>query len=131
MNQSEALTLAIEMLERVAPSSSLDAREFYEKLGQIKAAVSGIGSEFAALTSVGEEVGAPLASWPRTVLVCGEEFCEITSQTIEGRHLLLMESSRDPGEAPEIIVDARTCEVLVDEAYNGFQSYRDQVTSVR
>jgi hypothetical protein len=63
------------------------------------------------------------ASWPRTAIICGEEFCEIAQQTFEGRDLILMESCRDGGEAPAVIVDASTNEIVVDEACNGFQDY--------
>ena len=112
MNQSEALKLAIEMLEKVAPGTNFDSREFYENLDNIKATVS--PAEFSS------------SFWPRTAIVVGEEFYEIGHQTIEGRNLLLMESSRDGGEAPAIIVDADTHEVVMDEVYNGFQDYHEE-----
>jgi len=134
MNQSEALSQAVEMLERVAPGRNYDAKEFYEKLRGIKAAIlpeipnavyatlagAGIMRESAA-----ERSSAPV-TWPRTVIVDGEEFYEIDRQTIEGRNLLLMASSRDGGEAPAVIVDADTHRVIIDEAFNGFQDYRDE-----
>jgi hypothetical protein len=112
MNQSEALNLAVEMLERVAPGTNYETRDFYEKLSNIKATIS--------------PVKPSSSSWPRTAIVDGEEFYEIGRQTIEGRELLLMESCRDGGEAPAIIVDANTHEVLLDEVYNGFQDYRKE-----
>jgi hypothetical protein len=40
MNQSEALNLAIEMLERVAPGTNFDTREYYDNLRDIKATIS-------------------------------------------------------------------------------------------
>lgn len=134
MNQSEALSQAVEMLERVAPGRNYDAREFYEKLRAIKAAIlsdnssavcPGLTCTGTGRDSAAEQSPAPL-TWPRTVIVVGEEFYEIDRQTIEGRNLLLMESSRDGGEAPAVIVDADTHEVVIDEAYNGFQDYRDE-----
>ena len=39
MNQSEALTLAVEMLERVATGRNYDTREFYDRLRDIKATI--------------------------------------------------------------------------------------------
>ena len=107
MNQAEALTLAVEMLERVAPGRNYDPREFHNKLRDIKATIS----------------PSPLCSWPKTAIVDGEEFCEIDRRTIKGRELILMESCRDGGEAPAIIVDARTNETVLHEACNGFQDY--------
>ena len=112
MNQNEALNLAVEMLERVAPGRNYENREFYEKLRDIKATISP-----AKPTSV---------TWPRTAIVDGEEFYEIGQEAFEGKVLVLMESCRDGGEAPAIIVDADTHEVVIDEVYNGFQDYRDE-----
>ena len=109
MNQTEALNLAVEMLERVAPGHNYDTREFHENLRTIKATISPAEQ-------------APAFS-PKTAIVQGEEFCEIERTTIEGRDLILMESCRDGGEAPTIIVDADTYEIVMDEVYNGFQDY--------
>ncbi len=139
MNQSEALIQAVEMLERVAPGRNYDTREFYEKLRGIKEAIlpddpnavePGLAGAGTRRDSAAEPSPAPL-TWPRTAIVDGEEFCEIDRQTIEGRNLLLMESSRDGGEAPAVIVDADTQEVVIGEAYNGFQDYRDEQLLVR
>ena len=115
MNQSEALTLAVQMLERVAPGRNYETREFYDRLRDIKATMS----------------PSPLRPWPRTAIVDGEEFCEIDRRTIEGRDLILMESCRDGGEAPEIIVDASTNETVLDEACNGFRDYETTLLGLR
>jgi hypothetical protein len=139
MNQSEALSLAIEMLERVAPGVNYDANEFYEQLRDIKATILPGGPKAvdpgSAGTGARPDAAAEASSardfWPRTVIVCGEEFYEIDRQTIEGRNLILMESCRDGGEAPAVIVDADTHEVVIDEADNGFQDYRDERAVVR
>jgi hypothetical protein len=112
MNQSKALILAVEMLERVAPGKNYDTPDFYGKLRSIKAAIPPCSSSSAP--------------WPRTAIVGGEEFFEVAQQAIEGRTLMLMESSRDGGEAPAIIVDAGTHEVVMDEVYNGFLDYREE-----
>jgi hypothetical protein len=128
VNQSEALSLAIEMLERVAPGRNYDAREFYERLREIKATISPTGS--GPKTPGPSENVANTASnsssvqWPRTAIVGGEEFFEIDRQMIDGRGLILMESCRDGSEAPAIIVDASTNEMVVEEAYDGFHAYR-------
>jgi hypothetical protein len=128
MNQSEALSQAIEMLERVAPGRDYNAREFYEKLRQIKATIA--PAEFGPKTLGGRKKVADaalipsLAPWPRTAIVDGEEFCEIDRRTIDGRDLILMESCRDGSEAPAIMVDAGTNETVSDEVYNGFHDYR-------
>lgn len=135
MNQHEALNLAVEMLERVAPGLNCDTREFYEKLHDIKSAMLPAKSDTVDSTITGTGVSqASVAEpnpvpgrWPRTAIVCGEEFCEIGQQTISGRDLLLMESCRDRGEAPAVIVDANTREVVMDEVYDGFQSYHEEV----
>jgi hypothetical protein len=128
MNQSEALSQAVEMLERVAPGRNYDRREFYERLSEIKATVSQMGSgpakqrpsEMVADTSP----SFSLVQWPRTTIEDGEEFFEIDRQTIDGRELILMESCRDGSEAPAIMVDASTNETVLDEVYNGFDDYR-------
>ena len=104
MNQSEALALAVEMLERVAPGRNYDTREFYDRLLDIKAAISpSLGHEM--VEEAAAENGAPpkptlSALRPRTAILGGEEFCEIDRRVIEGRELILMESCRDGGEAP-------------------------------
>jgi hypothetical protein len=134
MNQSEALSLAVEMLERVAPGSNYDAREFYEKLDSIKATilpdkpntVDQRPTGARARQDAGPEPSPTTHLWPRTVIVDGEEFYEIDRRSIAGRNLLLMESSRDGGEAPAVIVDADTHEVVIYEANNGFEDYRDE-----
>lgn len=128
MNQSEALNLAVEMLERVAPGRNYDAREFYERLREIKATISPTGSGPKTL-SPSEEVANTTSNsssvqWPRTAIADGEEFFEIDRQTIDGRGLILMESCRDGKEAPAIIVDASTNEIVVEEAYDGFHGFR-------
>ncbi len=110
MNQAEALSQAIDMLENVAPGSQYNAHEFYERLRNIKAAIS-----------PAEQAQDPS---PRTAIVGGEEYCEIDRKTINDRDLILMESCRDGGEAPAIIADANTREVLMEEVYNGFHDYR-------
>ena len=110
MNQTEALNLAVEMLERVAPGINYDTREFYENLRGIKATIS--PAEQAQVPS------------PKTAIVQGEEYCEIARKKIKGRDLILMESCRDGGEAPAIIVDADTHEIVMEEVDNGFQDYR-------
>jgi hypothetical protein len=112
MNQYEALTLAVEMLERVAPGRNFGTRAFYEQLSDIKRTI--------------EPVSPSSVAWPRTAIVDGEEFYEICQQTIGGKNLVLLESSRDGGEAPAIIVDADTREVVMDEVYNGFQDYLEE-----
>lgn len=109
MNQTESLNLAVEMLERVAPGINYNTREFYENLRGIKATISPAEQ-------------APVPS-PKTAIVQGEEYCEIGRKTIKGRDLILMESCRDGGEAPAIIVDADTHEIVVEEVCNGFQGY--------
>ncbi|MGO9324656.1 MAG: hypothetical protein ACLP07_08855 [Terracidiphilus sp.] len=128
MNQSEALSLAVEMLERVAPGSNYDARVFLEKLREIKATISpaeSVPKTFSPREKVtGSTSNSSLVPWPRTVIVGGEEFCEIGRRTINGRELILMESCRDGGEAPAIIVDAATNETMLDEVCNGFYDYR-------
>ena len=53
------------------------------------------------------------------------DYYEIDRDTIDGRELVLMEHSTDGDEAPAIIVDAKTNEVLMDEVWNGFQDWRD------
>jgi hypothetical protein len=132
MNQAEALSLAVEMLERVAPAINYGDSEYYEQLRAIKATIlpdvpnavdpgsPGVRQDAAA------EASPARNRWPMTAIVGGEEFCEIDRQTIEGRNLILMESCRDGGEAPAVIVDADTHEVVIDEADNGFQDYRDE-----
>lgn len=127
MNQSEALALAVEMLERVAPGRNYDTREFYDRLLDIKAAISpSLGHEM--VEEAAAENGAPpkptLSAWPRTAILGGEEFCEIDRRVIEGRELILMESCRDGGEAPGAIIDANTNETVLYEAPNGFRDYR-------
>jgi hypothetical protein len=128
MNQSEALSQAIEMLERVAPGRNYDAREFYKKLSQIKSTITPAESDPKTLRGSKKVTDAALnlslAPWPRTAIVDGEEFCEIERRTINGRDLILMESCRDGGEAPAIMVDAGTNETVSDEVYNGFHGYR-------
>jgi hypothetical protein len=127
MNQSEALTLAVEMLERVAPGSNYDTREFYDRLREIKATISpSLGRKMVDKASTENEAlpKPTLASWPRTAILDGEEFCEIERRTIRGRDLILMESCRDGGEAPGVIIDASTNETVLYEAPNGFQDYR-------
>jgi hypothetical protein len=115
MNRSEALDLAIEMLERVAPGRNYETRDFYEKLHEIKS------------TILPDTTNNPAPGrWPRTAIVCGEEFYEVGQRTTEGRDLLLLESNRDGSEAPAIIVDAKTHEIVMDEVYNGFRDYRDE-----
>ena len=132
MNQSEALSLAVEMLERVAPGINYDDSEFYGQLRGIKATVLPDSPNTVDPGSAGARQDAAAEAsparhpWPRTVIVGGEEFYEIDRQTIEGRNLILMESCRDGGEAPAVIVDADTNEVVIDEADNGFQDYRDE-----
>ena len=126
MDQSEALTLAVEMLERVAPGRNYDTREFYDRLRDIKATISpSLGHEM--VDKIAAESGASpkstLATWPRTAILDGEEFCEIERRTIEGRDLILMESCRDGGEAPGVIIDASTNETVLYEAPNGFRDY--------
>ncbi len=127
MNQSEALTLAVEMLERVAPGRNYDTREFYDRLRDIKATISpSLGRELVGKDAA-ENVAPPkptLAPWPRTAILDGEEFCEIERRTVEGRDLILMESCRDGDEAPGVIIDASTNETVLYEAPNGFQDYR-------
>jgi hypothetical protein len=128
MNQSEALILAIEMLERVAPGSNYDAHEFHEKLREIKATIS--PAEPGPKTPGRRERVAiaksdsSLIPWPRVAVVSGEEYSEIGRRTIDGRELILMESCRDGSEAPAIIVDAVTNETILDEVWNGFLDYR-------
>jgi hypothetical protein len=128
MNQSEALILAIEMLERVAPGSNFDAREFHEKLCEIKATVSPAESGPKILGRREKVADAnsdsSLIPWPRAAIVSGEEYSEIGRRTIDGRELILMESCRDGSEAPAIIVDAVTNETILDEVWNGFLDYR-------
>lgn len=128
MNQSEALSQAIEMLERVAPGRNYDAREFHEKLREIKATISPVVSSPRMPGERERATHATLNSssipQPKTAIVDGEEFCEIDRRTIDGRELILMESCRDGGEAPTIIVDAATGETVSDEVYNGFRGYR-------
>jgi hypothetical protein len=139
MNQSEALSLAVEMLEGVAPGRNFDDSEFYEQLRSVKATIlpdspktfDPGSARVGARQDAAAEASPARHPWPRTVIVDGEEFYEIDRQTIEGRNLLLMESSRDGGEAPAVIVDADTHEVVIDEAYNGFQDYRDERALVR
>ena len=139
MNQSEALSLAVEMLERVAPGINYDENKFYEQLRDIKATISPDSPKTVDPGSAGggaqqdtaAEASAARDFWPTTVIVCGEEFYEIDRQTIEGMNLILMESCRDGGEAPAVIVDADTNEVVVDEANNGFKDYRDARAFVR
>ncbi len=133
MNQSEDLSLAVEMLERVAPGSNYDTREFYEKLRSIKATIlPGKPNTFdPSPTGAGTKQDArpepsPATVWPWTAIVDGEEFYEIDRRTIAGRNLVLMESCRDGGEAPAVIVDADTQEIVIDEANNGFKDYRDE-----
>lgn len=134
MNQSEALSQAVEMLERVAPGRNYDATEFFEKLREIKASFlpenpNAVDASLAGAgimeESTAERSPTPV-NWPRTVIVDGEEFFEIDRQTIDGRNLLLMESSRDGGEAPAVIIDADTHLVVIGEAFNGFQDYREE-----
>jgi hypothetical protein len=60
-------------------------------------------------------------------ICAGEEFYEVDRQTIEGRELILMESCRDGAEAPGIIVDAISNEIVLDEANDGFQDYIDEM----
>lgn len=133
MNQSEALGLAVDMLERVAPGINCNDIDFYEQLRCIKATISADGPSTFDPGSAGarQDAAAEAARagrlWPRTVIVGGEEFCEIDRQTIEGRNLILMGSCRDGGEAPGVIVDADTHELVIDEADNGFQDYRDEM----
>ena len=132
MNQSEALGLAVEMLERVAPGINFGDSEFYEQLRVIKATILPDNPDAVNPGSAGAPQDAAAEAslagnrWPMTVIVCGEEFCEIDRQTIGGRNLILMESCRDGGEAPAVIVDADTHEVVIDEADSGFRSYRDE-----
>ena len=132
MNQSEALTLAVEMLERVAPGSNYDTREFYDRLREIKATISpSLGRKMVDKASTENEAlpKPTLASWPRTAILDGEEFCEIERRTIKGRDLILMESCRDGGEAPGVIIDASTNETVLYEATNGFRDYFDDEKS--
>jgi hypothetical protein len=133
MNQSEALTLAVEMLERVAPGRNYDTREFYDRLRDIKATISpSLGREMVDEAATASEAPPRLtmALWPRTAILDGEEFCEIERRTIEGRDLILMESCRDGGEAPGAIIDARTNEVVLFEAPNGFRDYRESLSRI-
>jgi hypothetical protein len=109
MNQTEALKLAVEMLDRIAPGSNYNTREFYENLRCIKATIA--------------PAEQTPASSPQTAIAQGEEYCEIGRKTINGRNLILMESCRDGGEAPAMIVDADTHEIVMEEVYNGFQDY--------
>jgi hypothetical protein len=127
MNQSEALSLAVEMLERVAPGTNYDTREFYERLRDIKATIPPADPDPKNIDLVREGAKAPPkpapAPWPRTAILDGEEFCEVDRRMIEGRELILMESCRDGSEAPAIIVDANTNETVLEEACNGFEDY--------
>lgn len=127
MNQSEALNLAVQMLESVAPGINCDPREFHYKLREIKAAISPTGSGPEPIGLNPAATKTPLqpssAIWPKTAIVGGEEFCEIDRRIIGGRDLILMESCRDGNEAPAIIVDADTNETLVYEACNGFRDF--------
>jgi hypothetical protein len=139
MNQSEALGLAVEMLERVAPGINFGDSEFYEQLRVIKAtilpdnpdAVNPGSAGTGARQDVAAEASPAGRRWPMTVIVGGEEFYEIDRQTIEGRNLILMESCRDGGDAPGVIVDADTHDVVIDEVDNGFRDYRDKKALVR
>jgi hypothetical protein len=127
MNQSEALALAVEMLERVAPGRNYDNREFYDRLRDIKATISPSLDHEMGDRAAAENDAPPkptLAPWPRTAILDGEEFCEIERRLIEGRDLILMESCRDGGEAPGVIIDASTNETVLYEAPNGFRDYR-------
>ena len=127
MNQSEALGLAIEMLERVAPGRNYDAREFYERLREIKAILpteSGPETLGPSGTVADTTSNSSLVPWLRTAILDGEEFIQIDRRTINGRDLILMESCRDGSEAPAIIVDAGTNETVLDEVYDGFHGYR-------
>jgi hypothetical protein len=125
MNQSEALNLAIEMLQRVAPGSNHDTREFYERLRDIKETASANARKPKSVGVAQGDAGAPplRAPWPRTAILDGEEFSEIDRRTIEGRDLILMESCRDGSEAHAIIVDANTNETVLEEVCNGFEDY--------
>ena len=127
MNQSEALSLAIEMLERVAPGINYSRREYYERLEDIKAAIRTDETSEANLAPARIEAQK---QYPRTAICAGEEFCEIDRQTIVGRELILMESCRDGGEAPGIIVDAISNEIMLDEATDGFQDYLGEMVAL-
>ena len=130
MNQSEALTLAVEMLERVAPGRNYGTREFYDRLRDIKATISPGPEMVDKAATENEATPKPtLAPWPRTAILDGEEFCEIERRTIKGRDLILMESCRDGREAPGVIIDANTNETVLDEACSGFRDY--EATLVR
>jgi len=88
MNQSEALTLAVEMLERVAPGSNYDTREFYDRLREIRrrSRPASAAKMVDKASTENEALPKPtLASWPRTAILDGEEFCEIERRTIRGR----------------------------------------------
>jgi len=121
MNQQEALNLAIEMLERVAPGTNYDAREFYRNLREIKSTTSFAGSRTIdqapkrGRSALALSPGRATKSWPRTAILAGEEYREIDRQRIKGRDLIVMESCRDEGEAPWIMVDAGTNEIVMDE----------------
>jgi hypothetical protein len=104
MNKSDALSLAVEMLERVAPGRNYDASEFYERLREIRATISTAESRSEARgpneKATDTASNSSLVQRPRTAIVGGEEFVEIDRQTIDGRDLILMESCRDGSEAP-------------------------------
>jgi hypothetical protein len=119
MKQTEALNLAIEMLERVAPGRNYGTREFYDRLRDIKSTV--------LPATNADPTKRASTHWPKTSIVDGEEFCEIDRKTVKGRNLILMESCRDGGEAPAIIIDADTNETVLDEVNNGFQDYCDEL----
>jgi hypothetical protein len=130
MNQSEALNLAIEMLDRVAHGRNCDAREYYERLRDIKAASPAVPEiDTTDLAPAGAAIALLQTVWPRTAIVDGEEYYEIGRQTIEGRDLILMESCRDGGEAPALIIEAVTGETVMGEVLNGFQEYLDEEAS--
>lgn len=127
MKQSEALSLAVELLERVAPGRNFKTAEFYASLRDIKSAIPPVQSDVGV---IGVSLEPAMISknssstyWPRTAIVCGEEFCEIDRRSIKGRNLILMQSCRDGSEAPGILVDADTHEVVLDEVVNGFRDY--------
>jgi hypothetical protein len=114
MKKSEALNLAIEMLERIGPGGGYDSQEFRDRLRAFREAASSV--ELA------------LVPEPRTAVLAGEQFYEIDRKTIKGRNLILMESARDYGEAPGIIVDADTDEIVLEEVNEGFLDLLDEET---